>query len=58
VLAVVELPVFTFHNFWNNHQFVKPGEGVDGRAAAEGLQNPNKLRYFEEGRWGKLVDLH
>jgi hypothetical protein len=40
---MIELPVFAFHNFWNNNQFVEPGEGIDGRAAPESLQNPNKL---------------
>jgi hypothetical protein len=48
MLAVVELPIFTFNNFWNNYQFVKSGEGIDDRAAAEGLQNPYKLRDFEK----------
>jgi hypothetical protein len=43
VLAVVELPVFTSDNFGDDHQFVESGEGVDGRATAEGLQNPDKL---------------
>jgi hypothetical protein len=40
---VVELPVFTFDNFGNDHEFVESGESVDARAAAEGLQNPDKL---------------
>jgi hypothetical protein len=43
VLAVVELPVFTFDNFGDDHQFVESGESVDGRTTAEGLQNPDKL---------------
>jgi hypothetical protein len=32
-----ELPVFTFDNFRDDHQFVESGEGVNGRVTAEGL---------------------
>jgi hypothetical protein len=55
---MVELPIFAFDNFGDDHQFVEPGETVDDRTAAEGLQNPDKLRHFEEGCRSKLVNLH
>jgi hypothetical protein len=55
---VVELPVFTFDNFRNDHQFIESGESVDARTAAEGLQNPDKLRHFKERCQRELVDFH
>jgi hypothetical protein len=58
MLTVIELPVFTFDDLRDNHQFVESGEGIDARIAAEGLQNPNKLRHFKERCQRKLVDFH
>jgi hypothetical protein len=58
VLTVVELPVFTFHDLRDDHQFIESGEGIDARTAAKGLQNPDKLRHFKEGCRRKLVNLH
>jgi hypothetical protein len=58
VLTVVELPVFTFDDLRDDHQFVESGESIDARTAAEGLQNPDKLRHFKERCRRKLVDFH
>jgi hypothetical protein len=58
VLTVVELPVFTFHDLRDDHQFVESGEGINARTAAEGLQNPDELRHFKERCRRKLVDFH
>jgi hypothetical protein len=55
---MVELPVVALDNFGGDHQLKKPSETVDDRIAAEGLQDPDKLRHFEEGCRGELVDLH
>jgi hypothetical protein len=54
---MVELPFFTFDDLRDDHQFVESGESVNARTAAEGLQNPHKLRHFKERCWRKLVDL-
>jgi hypothetical protein len=43
VLTVVELPVFTFDDLRDDHQFAESGESIYARTAAEGLQNPDKL---------------
>jgi hypothetical protein len=43
VLTVVELPVSTFDDLRDDHQFVESVESIDARTAAEGLQNPDEL---------------
>jgi hypothetical protein len=56
MLTVIELPVIALDDLRDNHQFVESGEGIDTGTAAEGLQNPNELRYFKERCRRKLVD--
>jgi hypothetical protein len=58
MLGVIELPVAALDDLGDNHQFVESGEGIDTGIAAEGLHDPNELRYLKERCRSKLVDLH